>query len=46
VLTVEVADPARASSFLALQGVVFHRTSEGALVPPEQAHGVALELVG
>jgi hypothetical protein len=46
VLTVEVADPARAASFLALQGIVFHRTSEGALVPPDQAHGVALDLVG
>ena len=46
VLTVEVADPGRAASFLTLQGVVFHRTAEGALVPPEGAHGVALELVG
>lgn len=46
VLTVEVADPERAASFLALQGVVFHRTAEGALVPPDGAHGVALELVG
>jgi catechol 2,3-dioxygenase-like lactoylglutathione lyase family enzyme len=45
VLSVEVADPDRAFSFLALQGVVFHRTAEGALIPPEQAHGVALELV-
>lgn len=46
VLTVEVADPGRAASFLTLQGVVFHRTAEGALVPPGEAHGVALELVG
>jgi hypothetical protein len=45
VLSVEVADPERAFSFLALQGVAFHRTAEGALIPPEQARGVALELV-
>jgi catechol 2,3-dioxygenase-like lactoylglutathione lyase family enzyme len=44
-LTVEVADPARACAFLRLQGVVFRETSEGALVPPTEAHGVALELV-
>lgn len=45
VLTVEVADPERAASFLALQGVAFERTLEGVLVPPGEAHGVALELV-
>lgn len=46
VLTVEVADPEQASAFLRLQGVAFRQGREGAFVPPEQAHGVAIELVG
>lgn len=45
VLSVEIADPDRAASFLGLQGVAFERTQEGVLVPPGEAHGVALELV-
>ena len=45
-LTLEVADPERAASFLRLQGVAFTRSPTGdVLVPPAEAHGVTLELV-
>ena len=45
-LTLEVADPERAAAFLRLQGVPFARSPAGdVLVPPGEAHGVALELV-
>jgi catechol 2,3-dioxygenase-like lactoylglutathione lyase family enzyme len=45
-LTVEVADPERAATFLKLQGVPFDRSPAGdVLVPPGEACGVALELV-
>lgn len=44
-LTIEVADPARACAFLRLQGVAFRETTEGALIPAAEAHGVALELL-
>jgi hypothetical protein len=45
VVTIEVADVARAARFLTLQGISFRESREGALIPPPQAHGVALELV-
>lgn len=46
-LDVRVADPDRAAAFLAAQGVAFRRAPNGdVLVRPEEAHGVALELVG
>ena len=45
-LTLEVADPERAAAFLRLQGVPFTRSPAGdVLIPPAEAHGVALELV-
>lgn len=45
-LTLEVADPERTAAFLRLQGVPFARSPTGdVLVPPAEAHGVALELV-
>ena len=45
-LTLEVADPDRAAAFLRLQGVPFARSPSGdVLVPPGEAHGVALDLV-
>lgn len=45
VLTVKVADPTRAASFLKLQGVPFERGPLGEIwVPAEAAHGVTLEL--
>ena len=45
-MTLEVADPKRAASFLRLQGVRFERGPSGdLLVPPDEAGGVALELV-
>ena len=45
-LTLEVADPERAASFLQLQGETFTRSPTGdVFVPPAEAHGVALELV-
>jgi hypothetical protein len=44
-LTVTIADSDRAAAFLRLQGVPFRRDPSGAiLVPPGEAHGVALEL--
>ena len=44
-MSVTIADPDRAASFLRLQGVPFRRDPTGAvLVPPAEAHGVALEL--
>jgi catechol 2,3-dioxygenase-like lactoylglutathione lyase family enzyme len=45
-LAVTVADPERAAAFLRLQDVPFERAPNGGdvLVPPEAAHGVALEL--
>jgi hypothetical protein len=45
VVTIEVADVARAARFLTLQGISFRQSREGALIPPPQAHGAALELV-
>ena len=45
-LTLEVADPERTAAFLRLQGVPFTRSPAGdVLIPPAEAHGVALELV-
>ena len=45
-LTLAVADPDRAAAFLRLQGVRFTRSPSGdVLVPPGEAHGVALDLV-
>ena len=45
-LTIEVADPERTAAFLKLQGVPFTRSPSGdVLVPPDAAHGVALEFV-
>ena len=45
-LTLEVVDPDRTASFLRLQGVSFSRAPSGdVLVPPDAAHGVALEFV-
>ena len=45
-LTLEVADPDRTAAFLRLQGVRSPaRPSGDVLVPPAEAHGVALELV-
>ena len=46
VATIEVADVEHASAFLRQQGITFRRTREGALIPPLQAHGLAIELVG
>jgi catechol 2,3-dioxygenase-like lactoylglutathione lyase family enzyme len=45
VVTLEVGDAERAVGWLRQEGVPFVETREGALLPPEQAHGVALELV-
>ena len=43
-LTLGVADPDRTAAFLKLQGVPFRRSPTGeVLVPPVEAHGVALE---
>jgi hypothetical protein len=45
-LTLEVADPDRTAAFLRLQAVSFTRSPSGdVLVPPDAAHGVALEFV-
>ena len=45
-MTIEVADLDRAAAFLRLQEVSFSRAPTGdVLVPPAEAHGVALELV-
>ncbi|MFO1071577.1 MAG: VOC family protein [Geminicoccaceae bacterium] len=45
-LNLEVADPDRTAAFLTLQGIAFQRAPTGdVLVPPHEAHGVALELV-
>ena len=46
VATIEVADAERAAALLRQQGVPFRRTREGALIPPGEAHGLAIELVG
>lgn len=44
-MSIAVADPDRAAAFLRLQGVPFRRDPTGAvLVPPAEAHGLALEL--
>lgn len=44
-MTIGVADVGRAADFLGLQGVRFARSPNGdVLVPPAEAHGVALEL--
>jgi hypothetical protein len=45
VVTLEVEDPDRAAALLRGEGVPFVEAREGAFVPPERAHGVALELV-
>jgi catechol 2,3-dioxygenase-like lactoylglutathione lyase family enzyme len=45
-MTLEVADPDRAAAFLRLQGAEFRRAPTGdVLIPPTEAHGVAIELV-
>jgi hypothetical protein len=46
VATIEVGDAEAASAWLRQQGIAFRQTREGALIPPEQAHGLAIELVG
>jgi catechol 2,3-dioxygenase-like lactoylglutathione lyase family enzyme len=46
VATIEVADAERAAAWLRQQGVPFRQTREGALIPPGEAHGLAIELVG
>jgi catechol 2,3-dioxygenase-like lactoylglutathione lyase family enzyme len=44
-MSIRVIDPDRAAAFLRLQGVSFQRDPSGAvLIPPAEAHGLALEL--
>ncbi len=45
-MTIQVSDPDRAAAFLRLQNVAFSRAPTGdVLVPPAEAHGVAVEFV-
>jgi hypothetical protein len=42
--TLSVGDPERTAAFLRLQGIAHHRAANGdVMVPPAEAHGVALE---
>jgi hypothetical protein len=45
VATIEVADLERAAAFLRQRAVPFRQTREGALIPPGEACGLAIELV-